>query len=464
MIRALAAAAFALAAAALTPGSARADAGVPPAPAPASILDRCTAGRCEARLTPQQLLGEVQALIAQGRYPEARPLLAALAQAPGLRLEYRFLSGFVAQKTGDLAGAADFYKAILTDDPGQTRVRLELARVMMMQGKKQSADRQFRIAEEDGDLPPEIARTIRAARTAIRGSKAWRLNIDAGLAPDTNINNATSADSINVYLGGQALPLTLDESARPRSGIGRTASIDAGVRLPAWGESMLLLDVTAIGTDYDGTDFDDYAFEAAAGPELPLGPATHVRAQAVASQRLYGGQVATRQAGLKGGAETLLSRRDRLGVQIDARRTFAAFDDGYSGWQLGGYATYERAVAKAVVASGGVFARRDALRQAAYSSKEAGVIAGIGGELPYGINLAVSGTASRATYDAPLYFFSPDPRRDWRYSARATLGVRALRVAGFSPSINASISRIDSSLGYYAATRTRFRFALARYF
>lgn len=460
MIRALAAAAFALAAAALTPSPARADS----IAAPASILDRCTAGRCEARLTPAQLLAEVQTLVAQGRYPEAKGLLGALAQAPGMKLEYRFLSGFVAQKTGDLNGAADFYKAILTDDPGQTRVRLELARVMMMQGKKQSADRQFRIAEEDGDLPPEIARTIRAARTAIRGSKAWRLNIDAGLAPDTNINNATSADSINVYLGGQALPLTLDESARPRSGVGRTASIDAGVRLPAWGESMLLVDATAIGTDYDGTDFDDYAFEAAAGPEVPLDPATHVRAQAVASQRLYGGQVATRQAGLKGGAETLLSRRDRLGVQIDARRTFAAFDDSFSGWQLGAYATYERAVAKAVVASGGVFVRRDALKEAAFSSKEAGVIAGIGGELPYGINLAVSGTASRATYDAPTFFFDPDPRRDWRYTARATLGVRALRVAGFSPSVNASISRIDSSIGYYAATRTRLRFALARYF
>lgn len=462
MIRAWVAAALALAAAALAPAPARADAPTPAAGG--ALVDRCAARVCEVRLTPRQLLGEVQILIDQGRYAEAKPLLAALAEAPGLKLEYRFLSGFLAQKDGDLDGAADFYKAILSDDPRQTRVRLELARVMLLQGKRQSADRQFRIAEEDGDLPPEIAGTIRAARTAIRGAKAWRLNIDAGLAPDTNINNATSVDSINYYLGGQVIGSgTLSDDARARSGIGRTASIDAGLRLPTWGESMLLVDATAIGTDYDGRQFDDYAFEAAVGPEVPLNPATQVRAQVVASERLYGGRVATRQLGLKGGAETLLSRTGRLGVQIDARRTYAAFDPGFSGWQLGLYATYERAVAKAVVASGGVFVRRDALKLAPFSNKEAGVIAGIGGELPHGINLAVSGTASRARYDE-AFVFGPKPRDDWRYSLRGTLGLRSVRVAGFSPSVSASFSRIDSNIDLYAATRTRFRFALARYF
>lgn len=428
------------------------------------LIDRCTAAECRARLTAPQLLGEIQALIDAGRFVDARPMVAALASVSTMKLEYRFLSGFIAQQTNDLDGAVRFYRAILVDDPSQTRVRLELARVMMLQGKKQSADRQFRLAEQDADLPPEIARTIRAARNIIRSQRAWRLNVDAGLAPDTNINNATSADSINVYLGGQAVPLTLDESARPRSGLGRTGSIDAGLRLPAWGEAMMLVDVNGVGTDYDGSSFDDFAFEGAAGPEIPLSERTRIRMQAVGAERLYGGRVATRQAGIKGGVETMLSVSGRLGIQIDARRTFAAFDRDYSGWQLGGYATYERAVARAIVASGGGFLRRDALREAAYSSTEAGAIAGIGGELPHGINLGLSGTASRAVYDAPVFLFALDPRRDWRFSARATLGVRSLRVAGLSPSFSVSVSRIDSTVRYYTTTRTRFRFALARYF
>ncbi|NJR79922.1 surface lipoprotein assembly modifier [Sphingomonas corticis] len=443
-----------VAAAASAAGAARAD----------TLIDRCQASVCRARLSPQQLLGEVQELVLQARYAEARPLLAALSQAPGVRLEYRFLSGYVAQKTNDLKTAAAFYRAILTDDPNQTRVRLELARVMLLQGKRQGADRQFRLAEQDADLPPEIARTIRATRDVIRSQRDWSLNVDAGIMPDSNINNATSADNINVYLGGQAVPLALDDSARPRSGVGRFGSVDAGLRLPAFGESMMLVDLDAVGTDYDGRDFDDLAIEAAVGPELPVGERLRVRAQAVGAQRMFGGRVAMRQAGIKGGVETMLSRVGRLGVQFDARRTFQAFDPGYTGWQWGGYATYEHAVAKAIVASGGIFARRDALTSAAFSSTEGGVIAGIGGELPLGLNVAVSGTASRAVYDAPLYFFSAAARRDWRFTARATLGVRAWRIAGLSPSINASVSRIDSTLDYYAATRMRYRFTLARYF
>jgi hypothetical protein len=439
-------------------------AATPPAASAEALVDRCTAAQCRARLTAAELVDEVQALVAARRFAEARPMVAALAAVPAFRLQYRFLSGVIAQQTDDLDAAARFYRAILVDDPTQTGVRLQLARVMLMQGKRQSADRQFRLAEQDADLPPDVARTIRAARNVIRSQKAWRLNVDAGIAPDSNINNATSSDSINVYLGGQAVPLTLNESARPRSGLGRTGSIDAGLRLPAWGETMMLVDVNGAGTDYDGRSFDDFAFEGAIGPEVPLSERTRVRVQAVGAERLYGGRVATRQAGIKGGGETMLSASGRLGVQIDARRTFAAFDDGYSGWQLGGYATYERAVARAVVASGGAFVRRDALRTSAYSSTEAGVIAGIGGELPLGINLGISGTASRARYDAPVHFFSPEPRRDWRLNARATLGIRALRVAGLSPSFSVSVSRIDSSIAYYANTRTRFRFTLARYF
>lgn len=429
-----------------------------------TILDRCVARACEARLTPDQLLAQVQALVAQARYAEARPLLAALAEAPGMKLPFRFLSGYIAQQSNDLATAAHFYRAILVDDPGQTRVRLELARVMMLQGKPQSADRQFRLAEQDAELPPEIARTIRAARDVIRSRRAWSLSVDLGLAPDSNINNATSADSINVYLGGQQVPLTLDESARPRSGVGRTGSVDAGLRLPLGDAAMMLVDADVVGTDYDGATYDDFAYEAAAGPELRLGGATRVRLQAVGAQRVFGNRVATRQAGLKGGVETMLSQRGRLGVQIDARRTAARFDGNFSGWQLGGYATYEHAIAKAMIASAGLFARRDALVASAYSSTEGGAIAGLGGELPLGLNVALSGTASRARYDAPVAFFGTAPRADWRYSLRATLGVRALRVAGLSPSATLTVSRIDSTVGYYSTTRARVRFALARYF
>lgn len=429
-----------------------------------ALVDRCEAATCKARLTADQLLAEVQALIAAKRFDEARPMLAALEAVPAMALERRFLTGMVAAAEGDHAAAARQYKAILSDDPSQTRVRLELARAMLAMGRTASADRQFRMAQQAEDLPPDIARTIRAVRDVIRARRAWRLDIDLGIAPDTNINGATSATTVDILWGGTTLPLTLDDQARARSGLGQTATISAGVRLPVAKHASLLVDLDAGGTNYAGETYDDYQLQLATGPELRLSLTTSISVQAVGAQRWYGGRLASRQSGIKAGFQAILSDRDRIGLQLDARRTDARFDAAYGGWQSAAYATYERAVRRSLVASTGVFARRDWLKAPAYSSVELGAIAGIGGELPFGINFGVSGTASRATFDAPVPIFSLQPRRDWRFMARATLGNRKIRVLGFSPQIGVTWTRNDSSIGYYSSDRVRFKIAVARYF
>lgn len=107
---------------------------------------------------------------------------------------------------------------------------------------------------------------------------------------------------------------------------------------------------------------------------------------------------------------------------------------------------------------------KSCVRDNAYSNTELGGVVGIGGELPKGFNFGVSAGASHASYDAPIPLFSPDPRHDWRYNLNATLGNRAIRVWGFSPSVRVSYSCGDSSIPYYTTERTRVRFALARYF
>lgn len=450
-------AAFALWAALLAPAAAGAQTSD-------SLLDRCQAEICKARLTPDQLLGETQKLIEAKRFDEAQPLLAALATVPALALETRYLSGQLAAAQGKHAAAADFYMAILAEDPSQTRVRLELGREMLAMGKYQSADRQFRLAQQTDDLPEDVARTIRSVRDVIRARRAWRLDVDLGIAPDSNINNATSADQVTVNWGGWQIPLTLDPQARAQSGTGQTASISGGLRLPVAERVSALLDVDSSGSNYAGTNYDDVQAQAAAGAEYRISEASSVSLQALNAQRWYGGRLVTSQFGLKAGFQARLSNTQQIGVQIDSRKTDARFDGSYDGWQTGMYATYERAVGKSLVASTGVFARRDALVAKPYSSKEAGVIAGFGGELPHGITFGISGTASRAVFDMPMTIFSPDPRKDWRFSARATLGNRSIRLWGFSPQVSASYSRINSTLPYFANDRLRFRFAVARYF
>ncbi|NIJ19005.1 hypothetical protein FHS95_000674 [Sphingomonas naasensis] len=424
----------------------------------------CEGGDCQLRLTPAQLLASAERLVALRRFDEARPLIAALKLAPGYTLQTRFLTGLIAAESGDFHAAADQYKAILADDPNQTRVRLELGKAMMAMGKPQSADKQFRLAGQDRELPPELAKAIRGVRAVIRQKRAWRLDVDFGIAPDSNINNATGVDQVTVNLGGYSLPLTLEDNARARSGTGLTATVSAGVRLPVSQNLSMLVDFDGTGSNYAGVDYDDYLVQFAAGPEFRLSQAVSVSIEAVGAQRWYGGHLATRQGGVKAGAQATLGARDRIGLQLDARRTVALFNHGYDGWQTGLYANWEHALSRSLVGSVGLFGRRDWLDAPAYSSKEAGLSLAVGGELPHGINFSLSGTGSRAVYDAAVPFFSNDPRRDWRWSTRATLGNRKIRVFGFSPELSVTYARTSSNIPFYSTDRVRFRAALARYF
>jgi hypothetical protein len=434
------------------------------APAAAQSDRRCEGSTCRITLTPQQLLASADRLVADGLYAQATPLLAALRLAPGFEIQTRFLAGLIASKTGDQQAAVEHFKAILADDPNQTRVRLELGRALLALGKPASADRQFGIAAQDVELPQEIARTIRTVRDTIRGSRAWRLDVNLGIAPDSNINNATSAQSITILLGDTAIPLELNEEAQSRSGTGQVGSLSAGLRLPLSPDVSAIAELDGAGTNYTGSDFDDYIVQAAAGAEYRLSESMNVSLQTVAAQRWFGGEAATRQVGVRLGGQKAVGPRARFGVQADARRTSALFDPSYSGWQAGVYGTYERAVSRTLVASLGPFVRRDHLREKAFSNTEIGGNFGIGGELRHGINFGTSIGLSRAVYDAPLPIFDAEPRADTRFTARATLGNRKLRVLGLSPQLVWTYTKIDSSLRFYETSRSRLEFTLARFF
>ncbi len=424
----------------------------------------CFAGICQVRVTPAQLLAKAEALVAAHRFREAAPIIEALRQAPETKSQSRFLAGYSASLQGDHALAASIFKDMLGDNPKLTRVRLELARSMLAMGQTASADRQFALAQADGELPPDVARAIRGAREVIRSRRAWRVDIDLGLAPDSNINNATGNDSISVQFGDTTLPIDLGQDAQATSGLGQTALVSAGLRLPVSDRYAILATADANGTNYKGTRYDDYLAQATAGAELRLGSTASVSLEAVAAQRWFGGTVASQQIGARAGMQLSFGDTRRLGAQLDVRSTTAKFDQAFSGTQAGLYVTAEQVVAKSFVASLGGFVRRDSLREAAYSNTEIGATVGFGGELPLGISFGVGGTLSRATFDAPMGLFSPDPRRDWRYSGRLTVGNRKVRVLGFSPQLNVTYNRNDSSLPFFATDRIRARMSLARYF
>lgn len=422
------------------------------------------AGQCHVRVTPQQLLAKAEALIHAKQYQAALPMVEALGQVPEMRIQQRFLAGYIAIETGDTDGAITSFRSILDENPGQTRVRLELARAYLMTGKEASADYHFRLAQNDENLPDEIARTIRNTRSILRDQRVWRFSFDFGFAPDTNINGATSAETIDINFGPIKLPLQLDENARERSGIGQTAGFSGGVRVKASDRVALLFDADSKIINYNGKEADDIVVQVAAGPELRVARYASLSLQGVGLQRWYGGRLATREYGGRIGYQQALNEGQRLGFELDARRTESQLSNAYSGWQLGANVTYEQLIGKSLIASASIFARRDLLNEAGFSSFNYGVNLGIGGELPLGLNAGVSASISRSEFDAPLLLYSTENRDDWRSFGRAYIGSRKIKFLGFSPSIDYNYSRVDSNYDLYEMNRHRVNFKLARYF
>lgn len=422
------------------------------------------AGKCRLQVTPGQLLAKAESLIQEKNYQAALPLVDALGQVPELQMQQRFLAGYIAIETGDVDGAIKKFRSILDENPGQTRVRLELARAYLMTGKEASADYHFRLAQNDENLPDEIAQTIRNTRSILRDQRVWRFSFDFGFAPDTNINGATNAESIDINFGPIKLPLQLDENARERSGIGQTAGFSGGIRVKATDRLALLFDADSKIINYKGEAADDIVIQVAAGPELRIARYASLSLQAVGLQRWYGGRLATREYGGRFGYQQALSEGQRLGFELDARRTESQLSNSYSGWQLGANATYEHLIGKSLIASASVFARRDLLNADGFSSFNYGVNLGVGGELPLGLNAGVSASISRSDFDAPLLLYSTEKRRDWRGFARAYVGSRKIKFLGFSPSVDYNYSRVDSNYGLYEMNRHRVNFKFARYF
>ncbi len=430
----------------------------------APVEAQCVNGTCTARLTGEQLLKTAEKLVSEHRFEEAAPMLAALENAPQLALERDFLLGYTSVEKGDLDDGIKLFRRILSKNPDQTRVRLELGRALMLKGKMLSADYHFRLAQQDSALPKEVVDFVRTSRANIRSQRKFTMNTDFGLSPDSNITNGTSSQTVDVNLGPITLPMSLDASARKKSGTGQFATMSASGRIGLKGETRMLIEADTGFTNYKGKAQDDGYLQLAAGPEFDTGADTTIAVQAVGMQRLYGGKNALQQVGVRSSIQHNLDLGQRIGFSIDARRSYSGFSPQYGGWQIGGYASYERVFARSLIGSATLFARRDALSGKPYANTEIGAQLAVGGDLPKGITAGISIGASRAWYDAPLALFSAKPRNDWRLNGRVSLGLRSMRVLGFSPSISYSYSNTKSTLPIYQADRSRFRFALARYF
>ncbi|MBL8631095.1 MAG: DUF560 domain-containing protein [Rhodospirillaceae bacterium] len=386
-----------------------------------------------------------------------------LAQSQGASdiNDYDFLRGTLAVQQKDYDTAIAAFRAMLSRDPTLNRVRLDLAQAYYLKGDDIAATYHFRAAVAQG-LPPEVAANVTKYLEDIRRRKRWDASMSLALAPDTNINAATTADSVTLF----GLPFVLDPAAQKKSGIGVTGSAAGSYRFVVSDNVRLKMGAAGYATEYGNADYSDRNISANIGPVFVRGGDDEVGISAIASRRWFGGKGFTQSMGVRIEGQKTLSPRWMwsAGASWENRDYDAAQYDDYDGRVYTGYTSLTYALDAASLLQGSAALVRehtnlDALRAWQY----------IGGVNYYRENLwqrfavGVGVQPALIRYDAPLLVFGKT-RRDTQVDYRISLSNAYIDWWGFTPVVSYVHSDRYSNINLYTYHRDRGEIGIRRNF
>ena len=233
-----------------------------------------TAAQHDAHLSSDRDINVARALVQQGRFQPALQILRQFDANHPDRLDILFLIGLAAlgahQQIPADAGVGDAFlneairafHAMLVQQPGLMRVRLELAYAFFLRESDDLAKQQFELVLA-GNPPPVVAANIRRFLETIRARRRFSGSFGVTLAPDTNINNQSTEKT--VYIIG--LPFQL-QSEQPKSGVGVVVSASGEYQQPLGDYARLVFGGELQRTEYPNSDFDRTALLLHTGPAL----------------------------------------------------------------------------------------------------------------------------------------------------------------------------------------------------
>ena len=175
----------------------------------------------------QASVQDAEKLIQNGRHLEALKLLRPLLEANADDVEVLLLTGLAGIGAASAPGLDEETREALLDaaiaalrrilifHPDRPRPRLELARAFFLKGEDNLARQHFErvLASKP---PAAVAKNVQRYLDAIRARRRWDAHFGFALAPDSNVNAASSADVVWLY----GLPFTVTDESKPSSGVG----------------------------------------------------------------------------------------------------------------------------------------------------------------------------------------------------------------------------------------------------
>ena len=406
------------------------------------------------------LIETARAALAAGEPDQAALLLEGVKPGEGDIDDIDFLWGSIAMARGEWQEAIARFRAMLARDPTLLRVRLDLALAYFQAEEDGSAAYHFRQALAAEELPGAVRANTLAFLERIRRRKLWSVTGSLAVAPDTNINAATSAREVDLF----GLPATLSEDARQTSGVGLSAGIggdyEARLSPDARFRTAAHLHTRTYGSGKSA--FNERTLSLVAGPRF-LFERFDLRPELTARWRLLGGETYSRAGGLEISGNWLITPTWRLSASVGAERiSYETF--------LGESALYAAQIGLAhafgpvtLLRADTVF-RREVLDSDAHSWREFIVGLSVAREFPRGFVMTAGPSYRWRKYGAPLPVFGPDARREETVAGRVTVSNRHIELFGFMPEITVRHEVRKSNLALYDYERSVAELGVVRTF
>ncbi|WP_349237681.1 porin family protein [Novosphingobium sp. SG707] len=411
-----------------------------------------------SHFTASQLFAMAERALAARDADTASTIYAALEHDPNpsLRNEASFRHANLLKKQGRLTEAALLLRTILDSEPNAQPARLELADVLAQMGDLTAARRELRQAQAGG-LPPQVAQVVKQYAAALRSRKPWGGSFELALAPDSNINRATSATTLDTVIA----PLNLSQDARQQSGLGVKESSQIYGRLDLGKSFTLVPRVSSQATLYQSSQFNDISASAQLGLEYRH-RADRITPSAGYTWRWYGGNIYARTQSLSLDWLHPAGKRAQIDTTISLNRVRYATNSLQDGMIYTAAVSYERALSARSGASVTLSANRQTARDPGYATAS-GAVGGVYWHDFGKTTLFATASGSRLGADARLFLF-PERRTDWYLRGGIGAVWRKVEVAGFSPVVRVAYERNWSTVGIYDFRRVTTDVGITRSF
>lgn len=397
--------------------------------------------------TGREALLLARALITTGRMQEARAVVDGWQpDHPEHGQRVQFVDGLIAAARGDHRTAVAIYRKMLAARPDLDAVRIELTKSLFMLSDDAAAKAQAERLVAAG-VDDRIGGTMSTMLKVLDSRRPVRFSGYASVLPSSNVNNGT--DRTTVPLGD--IDLTIDESARRKSGIGLMLGGEVLYRQSFTPSAAFVGSVSAIGRFYPQIDRSLITADASAGIENSFGQ-TRVLTSIIAGGGMTDLKEDLRHIG--GRVEVNMNPwpQWRIFSSTSLRYEQDKATEANSGWAGNTTVYADRMIGpnRFVRLIAGASAARKAEERFSYGEVLAGV--GFYNEFSHGVTAYVQGTLAGRHYrdDYPGLGAA---RHDTRATAQLVLTKRDLNFAGFAPQLAYTFERTVSNAAFYDTRR-----------